>query len=90
MTLLIALTFAFWGGVTAVLIGLLIYRSTLRLHESGQIFLDDAESHLAKEQEQLSQRLAKLQLWVRTFGAASGVVIVVLAALVVVRVAATL
>jgi hypothetical protein len=81
MTTLVTLTVIFWGGLTAVLVGLLIYRGTLRLHESGHIFLDDAEAHLAKEQEQLLQRIKKLQPWVRTFGAASGTVIVILAAL---------
>ncbi len=84
---IIALGFALWGGLTAVLIGLLIYRSTLRLHQCGQIFLDDAEGHLAREQERLDRRITKLQPWVRGLGATSGTVIVVLAVVEVARLA---
>ena len=39
-----------WGGLTVVLIVLLIYRSTLTMHEDDQLFLDDSEAHMAKDQ----------------------------------------
>ena len=67
-----------WAGVTTVLIVLLIYRSTLNMHEDDQLFLNDAESHLAKEQQELTLKLNKTQPWVRVFGAASILLIVAL------------
>ena len=39
-----------WGVITAVLIGMLIYRTVLGIHEEDQIFLDQAEAALEKEQ----------------------------------------
>jgi hypothetical protein len=70
-----------WTGFTVILTGLLIYRGTLRMHEDGQIFLDQAESHLAKEQEQLIVRMDRLQPWVRMSGAGSAILIVIIASL---------
>ena len=62
-----------WGGFTLVLVLLLIYRSTLNMQEDDQLFLDEAESHMQKEQEELLGKMNKLQPYVRGFGAASGV-----------------
>jgi hypothetical protein len=69
-TLLIA-----WGAFTAVLIILLIYRSTLSMQEDDQLFLNESESHMQKDQEELLGKMHKLQPYVRGFGAASGVLI---------------
>ena len=68
-----------WGVVTAVLVVLLIYRSTLTMHEADQLFLDDAESHMQKEQTELLARMHRIQPVVRLFGAASGLLILVMA-----------
>ncbi len=68
-----------WGVVTAVLVVLLIYRSTLTMHEADQLFLDEAESHMQKEQTELLEKMHKLQPMVRLFGAASGFLILVMA-----------
>lgn len=70
-----------WGAFTLVLIILLIYRSTLAMHEDDQLFLDEAESHMQKEQEELLGRMNKIQPFVRGFGAASGVLAVVIVGL---------
>jgi hypothetical protein len=70
-----------WGVLTAALIILLIYRSTLNMHEDDQLFLDEAESHMAKEQEDLLLKMNRLTPWVRIFGACSAVLIVVIAGL---------
>jgi hypothetical protein len=70
-----------WAGFTVVLIGLLIYRGTLRMHEDCQIFLDQAEDHLAKQQEQLILRMNRLQPWVRMSGAGSAILTVIIAGL---------
>jgi choline-glycine betaine transporter len=77
LTLLVIL----WGAVTTVLVILLIYRSTLTMHEDDQLFLDEAESHMQKEQEELLARMNKLTPFVRVFGAASGLLIAVIAGL---------
>jgi len=79
--MLITILLILWGGFTAVLIGLMIYRGTLRMHEDGQIFLAQAEDHLAKEQEQLIVRMDRLQPWVRISGAGSAILIVIIAGL---------
>lgn len=70
-----------WGALTAILIILLIYRGTLNMHEDDQLFLDEAQSHMAKEQEALLIRLNRITPWVRIFGACSAVLIVVIAGL---------
>jgi hypothetical protein len=68
-----------WAGLTAVLIVLLIYRGTLNMHEDDQLFLDEAESHMAREQQELIIRMNRIQPWVRIFGACSALLIVVIA-----------
>ncbi len=68
-----------WGAVTAVLVVLLIYRSTLTMHEDDQLFLDDTRSHMQQEQTELLAKMNKIQPFVRLFGAASGVLILVMA-----------
>jgi hypothetical protein len=72
-----------WGVFTLALIILLIYRSTLSMHEDDQLFLDEAESHMQKEQEELLGKMNRIQPFVRGFGAASGVLALVIVGLVV-------
>jgi hypothetical protein len=76
MMLLIA-----WGAITVVLIVLLIYRSTLTMHEDDQLFLDDSSLHMQEEQLALQRRMTKIQPFVRVLGVASGLLIVVIAGL---------
>jgi len=68
-----------WGSLTAVLVILLIYRSTLTMHEDDQLFLDDAESHMQQEQIENTRRMNRLTPLVRIFGGASALLIVVIA-----------
>lgn len=70
-----------WGVLTVVLVLLLIYRGTLTMHEDDQLFLDEAESHMAKEQQALILRMNQLTPWVRIFGTCSALLIVVIAGL---------
>ena len=70
-----------WAVLTAVLIILLIYRGTLNMHEDDQLFLDDAQAHMAREQQELIGRMNRLQPWVRLFGACSAALIVIIAGL---------
>ena len=61
-------------GLFAVgLIVLLIYKSTLTMHEDDQLFLDDANSHMQEEQTELLTRVNKLTVPMRVFSIGSGV-----------------
>jgi len=71
-----------WAGLTVVLIILLIYRSTLSMHEDDQLFLDNSEAHMAREQEELIVRMNRITPWVRICGAGSAVLTVVIAGMV--------
>jgi hypothetical protein len=68
-----------WAVITVALIIVLIYRSTLSMHEDDQLFLDDSTSNLRAEQEQLMIRMKKVTPIVRILGAASGILILVIA-----------
>jgi uncharacterized membrane protein SpoIIM required for sporulation len=68
-----------WGALTVVLIVLLIYKSTLSMREDDQLFLDESESQMEQEQIEVLRRMNKVTPWVRIFGAASGVLILVIA-----------
>lgn len=70
-----------WGVLTGVLIILLIYRSTLTMHEDDQLFLDESASGMAQEQAELMAKLNKVTPFVKWLGAASGVLILVIAGL---------
>jgi heme/copper-type cytochrome/quinol oxidase subunit 2 len=71
--------FIIWAVITALLIIVLIYRSTLSMHEDDQLFLDEASSSMRIEQEQLQVRMKKVTPVVRILGAASGLLILVIA-----------
>ena len=64
---------AVWGVVTAVLVILLIYRSTLTMQEDDQLFLGESESHMEKEQIEIMAKVNKITPVVKWLGAASGV-----------------
>ena len=78
MTSLVWLLVA-WGILTTGLVILLIYRSTLTMHEEDQLFLGESEAHLEKEQAELMHRVDRLTPVLRWMGAASAVLIVVIA-----------
>lgn len=68
-----------WGVITAVLIILLIYRSTLAMHEDDQLFLNESESQMERDQIELMQKLNKVTPVVKWLGAASGALILIIA-----------
>jgi len=72
---------ASWGVLTAILIVLLIYRSTLTMQEDDQLFLDESESHMAKEQLEIMAKVNKLNPMVKILGAVSGLMFLVIAGL---------
>jgi multisubunit Na+/H+ antiporter MnhB subunit len=69
-------------GLFAVgLIVLMIYKSTLTMHEDDQLFLDDANSHLQEEQTELLTKVNKLTIPMRVFSIGSGVFLLAFLAL---------
>ena len=68
-----------WGALMAVLIVLLIYRSTLSMHRDEQLFLDESSSHMAQEQMEVMKKVDKIKPLVWVFGTASGALILVIA-----------
>jgi Tfp pilus assembly protein PilN len=68
-----------WGGITLILVVLLIYRSTLTMHEDDQLFLSEGETQLAQEQVELQHRMNKLQPLVRACSALSVALLVAMA-----------
>ncbi len=68
-----------WGVITAVLIILLIYRSTLTMQEDDQLYLSESESHMQKEQSEILTKVNKINPLVRWLGASSVVLLLVVA-----------
>ncbi len=69
-------------GIFAIgLVILLIYKSTLTMHEDDQLFLDDANSHMQEEQTELLTKVNRLTVPVRVFSIGSGVFLLVLVAM---------
>ena len=70
-----------WGVLTAALIALLIYRGTLTMHEDDQLFLDESEAHMAREQVEIMEKVNKLGPFLKILGTASAVMILGIAGL---------
>ena len=61
-------------GIFAVcLVVLLIYKSTLTMHEDDQLFLDDNNSHMQEEQTELLVKVNRLTIPMRVLSIGSGV-----------------
>jgi hypothetical protein len=67
------------GILAAVLTVLLIYRSTLEMHEDDQLFLSDGETQMAKDQADLQGKLSKIEPMVKVLGAACVLVLLTVA-----------
>jgi uncharacterized membrane protein YjfL (UPF0719 family) len=70
-----------WGVLTGILIILLIYRSTLTMHEDDSIFLNDTESQMQKDQVEVLAKMKKITPLLKILGALSGAMILVIAGL---------
>ncbi len=68
-----------WAVLTAVLVLLLIYRSTLTMHEDDQLFLSEGESQMQVDQEENLRKINRVTPFVRFLGAASAFLILVIA-----------
>jgi len=70
-----------WGILTAILIILLIYKSTLNMHEDDSIFLQETESQMQKDQTEVLAKMRKITPIVKVLGAVSGAMILIIAGL---------
>ncbi len=70
-----------WGIVTVMLVILLIYKSTLTMHEDDSIFLNESESQMHKDQVAVLEKMKKIGPFVKILGALSGAMILVIAGL---------
>lgn len=77
MSLLVTL----WSVLTTVLVILLIYRSALAMHEDDQLFLDNSDSQMEREQKQVMARMNQVRPFVNILGASSGLLALVMAGL---------
>lgn len=70
-----------WGVLTGILVLLLIYRSTLTMHEDDSIFLNDTESQMQKDQVEVLAKMKRITPLLKVLGALSGAMILVIAGL---------
>ncbi len=70
-----------WGVITAALVILVIWRNILSMKEEDQLFLDKAEDHIRKAQEEIVAKIIKVGKWVTIFAVISGVLLLIIAAL---------
>lgn len=70
-----------WGVLTGILIILLIYKSTLSMHEDDSIFLHETESQMHKDQTEVLAKMRKITPIVKVLGALSGIMILAIAGL---------
>ncbi len=76
-TPLLTILLTAWGVVTAALLILWIYRSTLESREDDQVFLDAAEERMAQEQRALVARIDKVSKPITALMVASGALLLV-------------
>ncbi|HEY1799434.1 MAG TPA: hypothetical protein VGG46_00755 [Terriglobales bacterium] len=70
-----------WGATTALLIALLIYRSTLTMHEDSQLCLSESDAHMQQEQMSIMRRMDRINPLLWGVGSLSGLLILVIAGL---------
>lgn len=68
-----------WGVLTGILIILMIYKSTLTMHEDDSIFLSESESQMEKDQVEILSKVRKITPMIKVLGALSGAMILVIA-----------
>jgi small-conductance mechanosensitive channel len=70
-----------WAVLTTVLVVLLIYRSALAMHEDDQLFLDNVDSQMEREQKEVMARMNQVRPFVNILGASSGLLALLMAGL---------
>ncbi len=70
-----------WGAITVLLIGLIIYRGLVGMREEDQLFLDAAEEHMQREQEEIVARITRVTPFITVLSYLSGGLILLILAL---------
>jgi hypothetical protein len=70
-----------WGSVTAILVGLLIYRALIGMREEDQLFLASGEEHQAAQQQVLQTRIHNVNRFAVWLGILSGLLLIGMASL---------
>jgi hypothetical protein len=70
-----------WGILTGVLVILLIYKSTLSIHEDDSLMLNDTESQMQRDQKEVLAKMRKIAPMIKVLGVLSGLMILVIAGL---------
>lgn len=68
-----------WGIVTALYLGLFLYRSIIGLHEEDTLYLSAGEAKMEAEQREVMKRINKLDTYSRGIGFTALALTVVLA-----------
>jgi hypothetical protein len=68
-----------WLVMTVCLVGLVIYRGVVGINEETELFLDKAESHLAREQHDIVDRVERVSKPIRILIFACGALLLVIA-----------
>ncbi len=80
-SLILTILMGSWVVITAVLAILVIYRGTLSSREDDQIFIDAAEQHHYREQQDIIARISSLTRPIIALAVVSGVLLMVSAGL---------
>jgi hypothetical protein len=75
-SLVLTLLMIAWGVITAVLAILVIYRATLSSREDDQIFIDAAEQHHYREQQDIIARITSLTRPIIALAVVSGALLI--------------
>ncbi|MGB9232896.1 MAG: hypothetical protein WCC04_00655 [Terriglobales bacterium] len=70
-----------WGILTGILIILMIYKSTLSMHEDDSIVLNETESQMQKDHAEVLNKMRKITPILKILGALSGAMILIIAGL---------
>jgi hypothetical protein len=71
--------------LTAAVVLMFLYRGMLDMKEEDHIILDNAEAHLAREQDSIRRKVTSLSRYLKVIGIAWGVLLFVIAGLWVVQ-----
>ena len=69
------------AALTAAAVLMFLYRGMLDMKEEDHIILDNAEAHLAREQDSIRRRVTSLSRYLKVVGIAWGVLLFVIAGL---------
>ncbi len=67
-----------WGMLTAILLGLLMYRGHVSRNEEDLLFLSDSSEMEHREQDEIQVKIKKIEPMIRVFGGVTGLITAVI------------